>query len=227
MCRFATLASLILGLLALPASAPGQAAKTAKVDPAALRAKLLQGQYVEGKMTAVDAAGDDKKLTLVYSYLVKAPKAAEYKKYAAAVAQFNFALEKRSTSLEDIKKIQAEVKKAQDAAFDVDETRVPFEISATAKTPVRTLFVPTNPDGTAKKLSAQEAAKLKGPNPNLPGNLAQFTDLKDKTVRVTIDKTKLKPGVKPDETSVYPATMLIIVPTPLDPIDDLKPIVLK
>jgi hypothetical protein len=211
--RFALLGT----LLVFAGTVPAQVAKTPakKVDPAALRAKLVQGQFIEGKVSKAEMGSDENKLTVTYTYEVKTPNADGYKKFVEVANRYNLALEKRSTSLEDVKKLQQEVKLARAGAFIVDETPIVFELAAPVKTTVyRTLVEP--PKGQAKPKT----------DPRYPGYPAEFKEVDGKSVRVYLNKQKLKTGAKTDENTVYPASMIVIIPS-IDPVDDLKPVPLR
>jgi hypothetical protein len=213
---------LLVALLMLPVSLFAEPAKTGKMDEAAVRAKLLAGATIEGKLTKVEVKGDDKELVLTYAHQNKTPKKGGPKKYLDAVARYNAALEMRNTSLDDIKKLKAEVESAAKESYDIEDVPVNFELKINEKTVVRFTALPPNPDGTPKAMSRAELEKLKG-DPRLPGYAAKLSDLnKTDIVRVTIDKKNIK---KTDDGSIYPATMIQIVPT--KPEDEFKPIAPK
>jgi hypothetical protein len=183
-----------LGIGLLPLSAIAQVVQPSKVDPDKLRVKLLANPFIEGKLTDFDA--DAKRFRLEYLHQVKTPIAAKQKAYTDALAQFNAALRRQTTSLEEIKRLQAEGIKAEQAAFKTDETPIPFELQGGKSLAVRTLV---GPDSKARQLTP-----------------AALKDLdKGKYVRVFLDKARPKPapGTKPEEV-VYTVTTIVLVPLP-------------
>jgi hypothetical protein len=210
---------LLTALALLPVPLLAQGTKTTKLDEAGVRAKLLAGTSIEGKLTKLEIKGDTKELVLTYVHQNKTLKKGGQKKYLDAVARYNAALDQRNTSLDDIKKLKAAVEDAAKDCFDIEEIPVNFDLKITEKTLVRFSALPPNPDGSPKSMSRAELDRLKG-DPRLPGYMAKLADLnKTDTVRVTIDKKNIK---KSDDGSVYPATMILIVPT--KPEDEFKPI---
>ncbi len=211
-------------LLALPFLTPAMAdgqAKAAKMDVPALRAKLLAAAYLEGTLKEADVAGDERTFTLEFVQQTRKPKAGGQAKYAEAARRYNEALNIRSTSLEQIKKLYGDVKDAEKNAFDIEETAVPFQLSAGKTLLVRNLAVPTGKDG--KKLSAAEVQKLRGDG-RYPGYAAALKDVAVATqVRAYVDKAKLKPGAAKSDDTVYPITILVLVPPP-EMGDEFKPI---
>ncbi len=220
--------ALLAALGVLPALAVGQNTKPAKVDEASLRAKLLAGQFIDGKFTKLDVAGDEKTLVLTYTYQNRKVKQAGYKKFYDAALRYNAALDRRSTSLEEIRKLKADAEAAQKEAFEIEEIPVSFDLKLGEKTPIRTSNLPTGDDGKPRKLSAAELKKLQG-DPKLPGYTAKLADLnKEDTVRIWLDKSKLKKG---EEVTAYPVSMILVLPppppAPKDKDDDFKPIPLR
>src|SRR5262249_12722718 len=116
-----TFRSLFL-LALLPSMAIGQATKAdpAKPDPAKLKAKLLQGSYIDGHLKAIDEA--EKRFTFEYVYEVKKAIPAGQAKLADVNRRWQAALAARNTGLEDLMKLQAEARAAYRAAYDIDST---------------------------------------------------------------------------------------------------------
>ena len=214
--RLSRLTALLAAAVLFPSLTDAQTAKPAKVDPVKVRAKLLQGQYIEGKLVRIDA--NEKTFTFAYVVETKTPNPEGQKQYAAAFATFSAALAKRSTPLADLKKLQKEGIAAEKGAFNIEETQIAFELKGDKAFVVRTLVLPKGADGKVQKLTPADEKKLKG-DPKQPGYYmgyaAEVKDLDQKKwVRAYLDK-KFKPaaGTKPDE-AVYPATMLVIIPDP-------------
>jgi hypothetical protein len=222
MCR-AMGSLLVFGLLAaVPGLSEGQN-KTPKLDEAAVRSKLLAGTYIEAKLTEADV--EERKFTVEYTYQTKKAKATGQAKYTEAARRYNAALTVQSTALDTIKKLYAQVKEAEKEAYDIEETPIRFQLSAGKNLVVRNLAVPTDKDG--KELRFTERQKLRGDG-RYPGYQAPIKDLEaDKLVRVYVDKPKLKAGAAKDEDTVYPVTMIVLVPKLEQGIDDFQPVPLK
>src|SRR5271155_3229238 len=92
---------LLIALALLPSLAVGQAAK---VDPAKIKAKLLQGNYIDGHLTNIDET--EKRFTFEYVYEVKKPIPAGQPKLADVNRRWQAALAGRATGLEDLMKLQ-------------------------------------------------------------------------------------------------------------------------
>lgn len=212
MVRLVRFALLILGIGCLPLVVEAQQAKTPKVEPDKIRAKLLMGTTIDGTFTKIDEG--ENRFSFQHGYPVKTPNPEAQKKLALLMAQFNAALKIRSTALEDLKKLQTEGMAAEKAAFTVEEVPIPFEFKADNKLVIRTMLPPVGPDGKPKKLTAAEEKKLKG-DPKYPGYQATLKDLDKKLVRVTLDKTKPKPPAGTDpKDAVYSINLIIIIPEP-------------
>ena len=210
--------SILLPALALfPLLAIAQA-QQGKVDTAKIRAKLLGAAYIEGKLTEVN----EEKSTFTFQYTHKVAKANRegQAKLAQITQQFNKALATRSTPLDQLKQLQEQGRAAYKAAYDIEETPIVFELKGEKNLAIRTL-IPPMVDGKPKKLTPAELSKLKGA-PGYPGYQATIKDLDTKEhVRIYIDKLK-KPAGKDVESTVYPITMIVIVPEPPDPTDPFK-----
>jgi hypothetical protein len=213
--------SLLVLLTVVVVPAAGQEPKA--VDEAAVRTRLLAATFIEGKLTELEVDGADKKIVLTYTMQNKKAKPGGIRKYQEAVLRYNASLDQRSTSLDLIKKLKADVDKAAKDAFDVKETPIPFDLQVTDKTPVRFASLPRNPDGSPKFTAAQQA-KLRGDG-RLPGYAARLADLNQQVVvRVYLDKAKLKKKAE-KEPAAYPVSLILIVPP--GPEDEFRPIPLK
>jgi hypothetical protein len=175
----------------------------------------------------LDADGDERTFVVEHVHQIKKANPGGPAKYATAVQRYNAALGIRSTSLEDLKKLLAAVKVAEKAAYEVEELPVKLKLSADKKLVVRDLAPPVGEDGKPRKLSAAELQKLRGDG-RYPGYASNVKALEaDRKVRVYFDKAKVKAGAAKDEESVYPVTVLALVPPPAETEDDFKPIPLK
>lgn len=217
------LAILLPALLVLPLSA-AQVADKANVDEAQLRSKLLAGAYVEGKLTDVRSGGEDgvKLVTVAYQHQIKRKvdpgavrKAEILKKIYDKVVESKFE--------PAIQKFGEELNKAQQEASDTVVVPITFVVRIDADVKLRTLEVPLADNGKPKKLTAEEQKKLKG-DPRLPGFTASVENLEDgQLVRFYLDRLKYRsPPVKSkgkegeESKAVYPLTMLVIVPPPMN-----------
>jgi len=205
---------LLAGLVYLAGLAAGQNQAAGKVDVAKLKAKLLQGSFIEGHLVKVNE--DEKRFTFQYVYEVKKPVPAAQAKYAEIARRWSMALAMRSTGLEDLKKLQEEGRAAYKAAFEIDQTPIDFELKGEKNLAVRTMLAPTDADGKLKKLTAAEQQKLKG-DPRLPGYSANLKEITEKQwVRVFIDRTKKPTPGKDGEPTIYPITMIQVVQPPAE-----------
>jgi len=195
-------ALVLLPALLLPALAAGQT--TGKVDVARLRAKLLQGQYIDGHLTSISE--EDKRFGFEYTYEVKKAVPAGQAKLADVNRRWQAALAMRSTGLDALMKLQAEARAAYKAAYTFDVSPVPFELKGEKNLRVLTTVALPN-----RKLTATEQAKLRT---GLPITLK---DLDTKQwVRIYLDRTKKPTPAKDGEPLVYPITGIVVIPTPAE-----------
>ncbi|MBL8792733.1 MAG: hypothetical protein JNM56_02380 [Planctomycetia bacterium] len=216
------LAVLLPALCLLPVFAAAQLADKSGTDEAQLRAKLLAGAYVEGKITEVRSGGADgvKHITVAYQHQIKrkvdpfaARKAEILKKIYDKVVESKFE--------PAIQKVGAELSKAQEEASDTILVPIPFVVRVDADVKLRTLEVPLGDDGKPKKLSVEEQKKLKG-DPRLPGFAAAVENFEEgQLTRFFLDRTRFRSAPKAKAAgdgnpTVYPITMLVIVPPPMN-----------
>jgi hypothetical protein len=212
----------LVGWLPLFAAAQTPAPKT-PAPPAAplsdldkLRAKMLTANYLDGQLTQVDA--DHLKFTFVCTYQNKKPVPAEVKKLNELTYRFQAALQRRSTSLAELEKMQAEGRQLLKTAYEVEETPVYFELKAEKNLVVRTVFTPNGPDGKPLR-SPSDLQRLRVPNTQPVLYVASVKDL-DKLhyYRLYIDKSKKPiPPAQADELPVHTAGMFVIQPQPKEP----------
>jgi len=222
-----------LPLLGLAQDAKTKGKKTAaapvreapKVNEAAVRAKVLSGAFIPGKLTAaqVDEDKEDKTLTVTYVHQIKTLNTDVQKKVQQVLADAS-----RTKDKAKISKLAEEYKALQAALYKIEEVPFAFECKLDKDVVVRQLTLPVQlgDDGKPKKTSAEEERKLKGDG-KYPGYAASLKDLDpgEQLVRVYLDKTKIKPSTPAKtaegaeaEKPVYPATLIVIVP----PADDTK-----
>jgi len=189
-------------------------------EEAKVRASLLAGQYIEGKVADVKADGKMKLVTVEYAHQVKRPgdpRAARKVDFLKALYEKAVA----SKNQEFINRAGDELAKAQKEAGGVEEVPVPFVLRVDPDTKVRTLVVPLDDNGKPKKLTAEEQRKLKG-DPRLPGLTASADSFEEnQPVRFYIDRVKYRPVAKSPKTKdaepptqLYPVSMVIILPPP-------------
>lgn len=199
---------------------PDKPAESPKV-----RASLLQGESMVGKLTAVEGEGDEKTYVLEVGYKQKGvnkqieAKMAELYKAGIAAAQA-----KNNAQAQDLKK---QYDALAPKLYEMQEVPYEFALKSDKSLIVRRSTLPPKEgeDGKPGKYTAEEKAKLKGDDPKLPGYTADVKDLdKDILVRVYIDKTKIKPPAPkdkkkkdddtPDEIPTYHVKMFVILPAP-------------
>jgi hypothetical protein len=218
-------ACLLLALLLLLAGPAEGQDKAGKVDEAAIRTKLLAGTYIEARLAEADAEGAERKFTIEYVHQTKKAKATGLARYTEAARRYNAALNVQSTALETIKELHAKVKEAEKETYEIDETPIRLQMSAGKNLVVRNLALPTDKDG--KELRFTERQKLRGDG-RYPGYQAQLKDLEaDKKVRVYVDKSKVKAGAAKNDDTVYPITMIVLVPKLEQGVNDFQPVPLK
>jgi hypothetical protein len=199
---------LLTALALVPSLAIGQGA--GKVDPAKLKAKLLQQTYIDGHLTKIDEP--EKRFTFEYVYEVKKAVPAGQAKFNDVNRRWQAALAGRATSLEDLMKLQTEARAAYKAAFDIDSTPIDFELKGDKGLIVKTTIPPTDAAGNPKKLSNTDQAKLRT---GLPITVKELNTRN--WVRIYIDKTKKPtPPAKEGDPLIYPITSIIVIPAPAE-----------
>lgn len=197
---------LLTALALLPSLAVGQGA--GKVDPAKIKAKLLQQTYIDGHLKSIDEP--EKRFAFEYVYEVKKAIPAGQAKFADVSRRWQAALNARNTGLEDLTKLQAEARTAYKAAFDIDSTPIPFELKGDKGLIVKTTIPPTDAAGNPKKLSSTDQAKLRT---GLPITIKELNT--KNWVRIYIDKTKkATPPAKEGDPLIYPITAIYVIPAP-------------
>ena len=207
--------------LALPAWGQTESKEDPKV-----RAKFLANPYLQGKLIKLnfDKEAKTHTFTVQLADIKKTPNPEGQKAYAALYRQYQDAVRRRDANA--AKQIGDQAVAAYAAAFDIQETLYNFEIKGDEKLKVRFQTPPPREgaDGKAKAYTAQELAKMKGPDVNVPGYEAKFENLdvekqvrvyidKPKTTAKTADKDKKDPPADPAEV-VHPANVIVILPNP-------------
>jgi hypothetical protein len=234
--RLLRLAVLICTFVLVPVLGIAQqtGAKGGKVDEVQLRSKLVAGTFIEGKLTAADVEGEDKKITVSYTHQIKTLNVENSKKIGQLIAQARGIRDRNSAQF---KQLQEQYNAAKAAEYDIQEIPITFECVTDKAVIVRTLAVPMGDDGKPKKLTPAEEKALKGPDAKQEGYKAELKDLDpgEQVVRIFLDKSKLKAApaapkkddkkdAKKDDAEkkdaekteevavVYPITKIVIVP---------------
>ncbi len=217
-------------LLILPAIAgpldlvdPDKVAEDPKV-----RLKLLQADFLTGKLTAIEGEEDAKTFTL--EVMVKAQVVNQEAKRKMIEIQNAGVRTKDQGRIQQLVKEYADWQKK---LYEVQEVPYVFELKSGKDLNVRRQKLPPKEeDGKTVAYTKDELAKLKGENAKLPGYTAEAKDLdKDIQVRVYLDKAKVKlpvigakakPKEKKDEPEepamamAYPVLTIMILPPPAD-----------
>src|SRR5262245_57090861 len=164
--------------------------------------KLLKtGQHFRGKLVGVDEKKRNLTVEVTYKNAVPSPQEAQalsnlQRQLADAQRNRNPADRARQVADITVKMEQQQVRLYKDATQKI-EFEVPDEMK------VRTNLLPVEIDdkGKPRKLTEKEKRALKGPDPKLPGYLAEFDSLKkDQMVEVYPVKTKAKPKTNASAT---------------------------
>jgi hypothetical protein len=221
--RLVLLFTLVLTLPSLAADKDKGASPDKSSDEAKVRAGLLEGEYLEGKLTQLDVEGDTRSFTLVvtaktriYNQAIDAraidldKKLAEMKRAMIgkrATAEQSADMKKRA---EELKDLQSKIYTRQDVAYE-------FALKAGKELNVRRQEPPPKigDDGKPRTYSLEELKKLKGSDTNLPGWTAEIKELKkDAAVRVWLDRKSVEfPSAKKDgEPPTYTAMTIVLLP---------------
>jgi len=187
-----------------------------KEDPK-YRAKLLEGQYLEGKI--VDG-NPEEGLVLEVTQKVRTVNQAEATRYQQLLQD-----RAKARDVNALKQVDDRIKDCMAKYYDVKEVPYRFAIEGNKDTKIRQLKLPPKEpgdDGKPGKYTPEELKTLKGDDPKLPGYTADAKDLgPDTVIRVYLDKSKIKPMPKPkpgeeptEDVISYPMTMIVIVPPP-------------
>jgi hypothetical protein len=223
--RLAALVPMALLIPAFAADVDNDAAKEAAI--AKYRAKVIAAPFFYAKLTAIDADGDEKKLTVQIPYKGRITNPDGQKKYQEVAKRYREAVAKRDAA--EAQRVYAELSEAYMGAYEVIETEIDFQLVATKDLLVRKPTLPLKEpgdDGIVRPYTNKELAQLKG-GATLPGWAGTIMDLEqDSYVAVYIDRTKYKPAPtktakdkekagetgKSDEPIVYPIRMIAILP---------------
>jgi len=209
---------LLPAVLLLPLTAASQV-EPVGVDVAQLRAKLLAGPHVEGKLTEVRLNDDEEgQLTVEYTHLIKRqvdPLAVQRAEILKKV--YEKVLESKFEPA--IEKVGEELAKAQEAASDTVRVPIPFVLLIDKSVKLRTQVVPLDDNGKPRKFTPEELKKVKG-DPSLPGYVATRRDLEaGNPVRFILNRAKARPAPAKSnqgkaagpEKTIYPISMLIVL----------------
>jgi hypothetical protein len=196
-------------------------------DPV-LRLKLLKGDYLTGKLTEINADGEEKTFSLEVTMKSKVENADQKKRYTDLYRQYADAYRRGNQG--QVNNLLPQLKDAKDKMYEMQDVPYDFLLKAGKNFSVRRQkLLPKEEDGKVVPYTEEERKKLKG-DPKLPGYMAEVKDLdKDIPVRVYLDKVKLKLPAqpakgkkkdkdedKPEEPIVHEITMIMILPPPAD-----------
>jgi hypothetical protein len=191
-------------------------------DDPKLRSKILQFEFMHGKLKEIDGDGDEKTFLLEVPYKTKVMNP----KVAAKIEDLKKQYQKADKN--QAKTILQNLSDENEILYEMKEVPFEFSLKSSKDLIVRRLHLQReDQDGKPITYTAEEREKLKGDNPKLPGYGATVKDLeKDGWVRVYLDRGKVRlPSTTAkgkDETVHYPVTMFVIVPAPDPSKDGLK-----
>jgi hypothetical protein len=210
--------------MALPAVAPAEDTPAEKK----LRARLLAGTSIAGKLSAVDADGDVKKFTVQVSNPKQEIDPDAKKKYDDLYKKYTTAVQQRNKG--QVQQLGPQLQQAQAAIYVTKDNPIEFQFTGDKDIKVRRQVLPPKEvDGKKVAYTKAEALELKGTgaDANLVGYAATLKDLEaDQYVRVYLSKktaakkdgddkeTKDSKADKADGTSI---TMIVIIPPPAAP----------
>ena len=187
----------------------------------AVRAKLLQGDFLQGKLTSIEGEGDDKTYILEVNQKAKGVNAQMKQKYEDLTKQWQAAVQAKNNGQAQ----QVAQQMQETAAKYYEMVDVPYEFALKSDKDLivrRQKLPPKEPEeGKPAKYTEEELKALKGDDPKVPGYKAEFKDLdKDIPVKVYLDKSKIKAPAKdkkkdkdePDEIVLYHVRMFVILP---------------
>lgn len=216
------LAVIVVALGLLPLGAGALEPK----EEATIRAKLASGSTITGQLTAVSVEGDEPTWTVKVTYTTKVMDKDVKTKLDDLAKQYQTALQRRDKN--GVQRITGEIQKAQPTLYKNEDTPFEFNCKGDKNLKIRRLELPPKTDDAGKTVAYTPGEKLKlrgeGADANLPGFAATAKNLEtDLYVKVTIDRSKIKPAKKDEaKDETLPCTMIMIVPAPKDPMDKGK-----
>jgi hypothetical protein len=209
------LAAIVPALAVLPTLAAD-----AKSDEA-LKARLLAGTTITGKLSAVDADGDVKKFTVQYPNSTQEVDPKGQQAYQDLLKRYNQAVQSKNKG--NIQSLGPQVQKAQAAMYVTKDNPIDFDFTGDKNLKIRKQELPpkeVNGKPVPYTLAEKQQLRGSGADAALPGYAATVKDLQtDQYVKVYLDKAKSKAsaGKKDADKDAHPITMIIIVPAPAQP----------
>jgi hypothetical protein len=190
-------------------------AADAKSDDA-LKARLLGGSTITGKLSAVDVDGDVKKFTVQYPNATQEVDPKGQQAYQDLLNRYNQAL--KSKNKQNIQNLGQQLQKAQANVYVSKENPIDFDFVGDKNIKVRKQELPpkeVNGKPVPYTLAEKQELRGRGADAALPGYAATLKDLEtDQYVKVYLDKLKAKASAGKKDSDGYPITMIIIVPKP-------------
>jgi hypothetical protein len=162
-----------------------------------VRAKLLQADYLQGKLTSIEGEGEEKNFVLEVAHKVKGVNKEVEQKLLDLNKQFQAAVSAKDANR--VRQLTTDIQALQAKYYEMKDVPYEFALKSDKSLVVRrTKLQPKeSDDGKPVKYTEEEIKKLKGDDPKVPGYAAEFKDLdKDIYVKVYIDKSKIKPAPK-------------------------------
>jgi hypothetical protein len=185
---------------------------------------LAQMTDITGKLVNVDPTG--KTVTLELEYQVLAPNGKNGTNHNLMREQQQLMRARSPVEyMRDLERLVLQAQREQANAFRVVTERKDYELAATDNVKVRQEELPPRFDdkGNLKPYTAQELKELKGPNPNLPGYVADFGSLKNgQTVKITLSHHQAARDKDKDKDPKPQAAMIVIQKDAPEPADKNK-----
>ncbi len=185
-----------------------------------VRSRLLQADYLEGKLIQADAEGEEKTFILEVTQKVRQtnPKVQEKLTELGDKYQKMIIQSKGKPDPNAVKKMADEIAELRKQLIEVVDVHYEFQLKGDKDLILRRqrLEPKVGDDGKPAKYTKEELEKARGENTKLPGYTAEVKDFdKDVLVRAWIDHKKYKPAAKKDDTPpTYPLSMLMLLPAP-------------
>ena len=209
------LTAFILLVPLAPADDTTDSKAEAKAKNEAKEKLLKTGQPFRGKLVGVD----EKKRNLTVEVTYKNPVPSPQEAQALSNLQRQLADAQRNRNPADrarqVADITVKMEQQQGRLYKDATQKIEFEAPDEMKVRTKLLPVEIDDKGKPRKLTDKEKKALKGPDPKLPGYLAEFDSLKrDQMVEVYPVKTKAKPKTNASATDAdkeKPKVAMIVI----------------
>jgi hypothetical protein len=209
------LTAFILLVPLAPADDTTDSKAEAKAKNEAKEKLLKTGQPFRGKLVGVDEKKRNLTVEVTYKNPVPSPQEAQglsNLQRQLADAQRNRNPADRARQVADI---TVKMEQQQGRLYKDATQKIEFEAPDEMKVRTKLLPVEIDDKGKPRKLTDKEKKALKGPDPKLPGYLAEFDSLKrDQMVEVYPVKTKAKPKTNASATDAdkeKPKVAMIVI----------------